>query len=568
MDIRNIKINSRNTFLLLCFCAFVIVLIFFGFKNHIGVKRVAAQPPPTSYNVSGWLWSDTIGWVSLNCDNTNSCGDSDFGVIIDDDGNMSGWGWASTIGWLKFGGVIDTDGDGFADVTPPSGAGTVPEDAQLTGSDLTGWARFCGGTVSVTDLYLSDPTNNPYPILAGDCSTTVERPDGWEGWVALSGIAQDASQYGVSLSGSQLTGLVWGDTNVGWIDFSNVTYDAGASALNLGAQPPVVTEDNPDSTLTWSSANLDDTIDCVLSDDQGNSLDSALDTSGSYAVTVVQDTRYDILCYTLGGSPIIASADVIIGDVEPPPPPDLPEIFLSAIPQTAPYPGIGLDYETTLEWWSPDSSLLGSCTKTGGSNWAGPLDPNTISDDPASPSSQSGVLVALSPTVFTINCTNLISPVSVTVPQEIPVPSVDLKVEGVDGPIDLINPPFGTSVTLSWITDGIDSCNTYSYSVLSGDDAYAFSNPPLNDGWGTGFLLGSSDLPSGFKEAGSIVSPSLFVLECSNSGVEVDFVEVWVNGESLTVPSLCGIPQPPSWCTYIPVLPDEEGPVRPKFIEF
>ena len=51
---------------------------------------------------TGWLWSSNAGWISLNCENTGSCGTVDYGVVNDGKGQLSGYAWAPNIGWISF----------------------------------------------------------------------------------------------------------------------------------------------------------------------------------------------------------------------------------------------------------------------------------------------------------------------------------------------------------------------------------------------------------------------------------------------------------------------------------
>ena len=51
---------------------------------------------------SGWLWSANAGWISLNCENTDSCATVDYGVVHDGMGGLGGYGWAPNIGWVSF----------------------------------------------------------------------------------------------------------------------------------------------------------------------------------------------------------------------------------------------------------------------------------------------------------------------------------------------------------------------------------------------------------------------------------------------------------------------------------
>lgn len=82
-----------------------------------------------SDRLTGWVWAENIGWVSLSCENTSSCGTVNYGVTNDGGGNLAGYAWGENVGWISFscentascgtvdyGVTIDTDGafDGHA----------------------------------------------------------------------------------------------------------------------------------------------------------------------------------------------------------------------------------------------------------------------------------------------------------------------------------------------------------------------------------------------------------------------------------------------------------------------
>ena len=56
--------------------------------------------------VSGWLWSPNLGWISAHCANTASCGEVDYGLRLEAiDGapdllRLSGWMWSQNAGWI------------------------------------------------------------------------------------------------------------------------------------------------------------------------------------------------------------------------------------------------------------------------------------------------------------------------------------------------------------------------------------------------------------------------------------------------------------------------------------
>jgi hypothetical protein len=52
--------------------------------------------------LTGWLWAENVGWVSLSCENTSSCGTVAYEVTNNGAGNLSGFGWGENIGWVSF----------------------------------------------------------------------------------------------------------------------------------------------------------------------------------------------------------------------------------------------------------------------------------------------------------------------------------------------------------------------------------------------------------------------------------------------------------------------------------
>ncbi|MFH1462748.1 MAG: PKD domain-containing protein [bacterium] len=51
-------------------------------------------------NVSGFAWSENIGWISFN--NTTGGGAVSYGVNVDETGLLSGFAWSENIGWISF----------------------------------------------------------------------------------------------------------------------------------------------------------------------------------------------------------------------------------------------------------------------------------------------------------------------------------------------------------------------------------------------------------------------------------------------------------------------------------
>jgi hypothetical protein len=146
-----------------------------------------------NYELAGYAWSSNIGWISFNCDQTdlggtNECatggtGNSDYAVSISASGILSGYAWSSNIGWISF-----NETSGF-----PVGLGTETVRAQLNSSEtgLIGWARAIG------------PNANGV--------------SGWDGWISMSGIANDTNNYQVTFDGDRFDSYAWGDDVMGWI---------------------------------------------------------------------------------------------------------------------------------------------------------------------------------------------------------------------------------------------------------------------------------------------------------------------------------------------------------------
>lgn len=185
-------------------------------------------------NLTGWAWSDTIGWISFSCSNTSSCGAQNYGVIEKTDGTLDGYAWSDNIGWIRFGGLGGFPGN-------PAVDGTYSQNAKLEASgELRGWIRACAGTQSGPN----------------DCSNMTSRTDGWDGWISLKG-----NGYGVVKAATGLyQGYGWGDVNVGWVlfDVQNNTGPGGnpcpvGVACGVGGGGKVIDFDVRDGSAAGAS---------------------------------------------------------------------------------------------------------------------------------------------------------------------------------------------------------------------------------------------------------------------------------------------------------------------------
>lgn len=131
----------------------------------------------TAGPITGWAWSDTVGWIDLNCGNDNSCSTSDYKLTIGADGTVTGYAWSDNVGWVS------------ANASDLTGCPTAPCTARMSGSALVGWLKA---------------------LSANDSQS-----GGWDGFISLSG-----SGYGPTLGSQVFSGYAWGDMNVGWVDWS------------------------------------------------------------------------------------------------------------------------------------------------------------------------------------------------------------------------------------------------------------------------------------------------------------------------------------------------------------
>ncbi|MFZ2072098.1 MAG: hypothetical protein WAV10_00210 [Minisyncoccia bacterium] len=177
--------------------SFLIILALVAISLFIKPKIQAASVSEessqisASYDLYGYAWSDTVGWISFsNCVNPatlSTCTGVGYGVKYNStSGDVTGYAWSPNIGWVKFGGL-----SGF----PVGGSSQTNANINLTTGKLTGWVKsVSGGTTN-----------------AG----------GWDGWINLS---STSPVYGPSfnMTTGVGSGFAWGSTVVGWIDFSLV----------------------------------------------------------------------------------------------------------------------------------------------------------------------------------------------------------------------------------------------------------------------------------------------------------------------------------------------------------
>ncbi len=207
--------------------------------------------------LSGYAWSDTIGWISFNCTNTATCGTSSYGVTVAAGGAMSGYAWSDNIGWISF-----NPGDVLG---CPSGT-CSPTMNQTTGA-VSGWAKALSGSVV----------------------------SGWDGWISLSGVTVSNCAWG---------GYAWGSDVVGWINFGGnggtvtgtddgcVTPPTGSISATPSTPPAL--NGGSTTTVTWSASGASS---CEVSSIEAFNTDSWTGLSDNKVSSpLYADTTYVLVC--------------------------------------------------------------------------------------------------------------------------------------------------------------------------------------------------------------------------------------------------------------------------------
>lgn len=197
-----------------------------------------------AHNITGWMWSENIGWVSLNCLNDhNPSADGiqpslyNYGVNINWTqgqplGTLSGWAWSPNIGWISF----DRNITGNPPREPFLNTGDYIASIDKFNGSIQGWARAIAGNNS----------NN----------------GGWNGWIRLS-VAKTETTPNLTISKEatseldkdkcQLRGWAWGEEVVGWLSL-NCNQTAFGSTNNCATGG--VSDPKSDYAFTITPSNV------------------------------------------------------------------------------------------------------------------------------------------------------------------------------------------------------------------------------------------------------------------------------------------------------------------------
>lgn len=202
------------------YIVFVFILLSISVLFLFYLQPVAFAGPAELPNgeMTGWGWTDTFGWISLNCINVyageneaqliSHCDNGNYAVNLDiETGIMDGFAWSTNIGWI--------------DLSPTIGATSVGSLPSITGGDsynhtvqldtdtgfLEGWA-----VATFNDI---DPNNNAWIRFRANEECTTVNPD--------------ETNYCVRLNeNGYLVGWAWsgGEDGLGWIKFDQ-TFSGG-----------------------------------------------------------------------------------------------------------------------------------------------------------------------------------------------------------------------------------------------------------------------------------------------------------------------------------------------------
>jgi hypothetical protein len=192
--------------------------------------------------IEGNIWSENIGWVSPNVNDSRFGPFSvDYSVLFDDETrNLAGYMWSERVGWLCFGQSCADAGLGSS---PASGDGSIPavvSDSGLIdswanwvtlGSD--GWTDLLGDQILIGDFSNKVACRN---CEAGNCGFCFENDDNngagfiYENCSGCSDLScsscQNKYQHGVGLDfiKKELVGWAWnannlGESGFGWLHF-------------------------------------------------------------------------------------------------------------------------------------------------------------------------------------------------------------------------------------------------------------------------------------------------------------------------------------------------------------
>jgi len=375
--------KKTNTLLFVAF----IFLVFASIAFSIAVLTTDYVGASNEDNVSGFAWSDNIGWISFNCNDTSSCDSVNYGVSVSELGILAGFAWSDNIGWISF------------NENDLKNCPEEPCKASFVEGSLFGWARV------------------------------LSHGGGWDGWISLSGV--DPS-YGVIINNeNKFEGFSWGADVVGWLQF-NLPFGfdgVGIDVLQEEDPPPADVKECQDTIDNdgdgkidaldpgcWTNPNFSNTYN-PLDDDEFNILQPTLFATPG---TIIEGETVTISweCFNSESSQGVnfSTSGLVSGVANDSPPEDViykvvcsnggessvsvivlhPQIFIGANPSL-----IQPNNESIISW---SSTNVESCTVEG---------PDGLFGEGFSGSQSTGALINQS--IYTLTCETLIDDMQMSV---------------------------------------------------------------------------------------------------------------------------------------------------------
>jgi hypothetical protein len=182
-----------------------------------------------SDNVSGWMWSGSVGWISMNCVDLSVCATSNYGVTIVDDpsvpgvADVSGYAWSENVGWVCFGETCSG--------TTPEGGAPYAQYRSADGptvDEFHGWAQIISmgndGWISLNCRNMDECAVSAYRTVLDPATGSFTKGGATDHW------AWNGNDVG---------------TGAGWIDVSLVSTSWVSARLGLLLRPQGIYE--PDS---------------------------------------------------------------------------------------------------------------------------------------------------------------------------------------------------------------------------------------------------------------------------------------------------------------------------------
>ena len=236
----------------------------------------------------GYAWGENVGWISLNCENDNSCGDSNYGVTqTSSNGVLTGFAWGENIGWIDFA----PDGGGVFVATSTSGVNAF---SGYAWGENIGWISFSGTSpdYGVTTTWNHPAASAPVTIVTVSCS--YEYSD-WGDCIASEQIRTVTPEAG-SCSGQTLLPLTQACTMPVIATTTATTTVATSTNIFVSISPATstiftgetlqlnatVTGTTTNNIVTWSIFPIENIIDNFY----GTINDTGLYTAPTQAVNV------------------------------------------------------------------------------------------------------------------------------------------------------------------------------------------------------------------------------------------------------------------------------------------